>query len=278
MPELPEVETVRRGLAHDVVGREISSLSVSVPKLIKPPVTDVAEFERILLKSHVENVRRRGKYLIFELSNGYAVVAHLKMRGSFRYEAQSGKPDEPYLGVRISFTDGGELRYHDIWGWGEFRLLRNTPESLNAALPGLAGMGIEPFDDGFSAEHLREAAQRRVRTTIKACLLDQSVVAGVGNIYADESLFKARIRPDRLVGDLSTDEWRRLRDAIVGVLTEATEFGGTVSDNFFNPEGRAGAYEPLVYGRGGQPCPVCGIPLERIKITGRGTVYCPKCQ
>jgi formamidopyrimidine-DNA glycosylase len=139
-------------------------------------------------------------------------------------------------------------------------------------------MGIEPFDEGFTVEALRKAASRRARTSIKAYLLDQASVAGVGNIYADEALFKAGIRPDRVVGDLETDEWQRLRDALVAILTEATEGGGTISDNFFNTEGQPGAYVPRVYGRGGMPCVDCGTLLTRVKITGRGTVYCPKCQ
>lgn len=277
MPELPEVETIRRGLAKAVVGQRIVSVFVAMPKLLREPVSDADSFQSGLSNRTIENVRRRGKYLIFELDNGYALLTHLKMRGSFRYESHDA-PQQPYMGVRFSLGNERDLRYHDMWGWGEFRLISNSPDEVSRWSPALARMGNEPFDERFEAEALRKAALRRVRSSIKAALLDQSVVAGVGNIYSDEALFRAGIRPDRRVGELSKDDWCRLREAIVSVLTEATEGGGTESDNFFNTEGMPGTYVPAVYGRHGKPCLNCSSPLVRIKITGRGTVYCPNCQ
>jgi formamidopyrimidine-DNA glycosylase len=139
-------------------------------------------------------------------------------------------------------------------------------------------MGNEPFDERFMAEALRKAASPRAGSPVKAALLDQAVVAGVGNIYSDEALFRAGIRPGRLVADLAPADWQRLRDSIVAVLTEAIDGGGTVSDNFFNTEGQPGLYVPQVYARNGLPCVKCSAPLVRTKITGRGTVYCPNCQ
>lgn len=278
MPELPEVETVRLGLQRYVVGKTIESVEVVMEKLLKPPIIDPDEFQSLLRSKRILNTRRRGKYLIFELDSGYALVAHLKMRGSFRFIESAQNPDERHIGLRIKFTDGTELRYHDMWGWGEFRVLVDNQESIFEAIPALSDMGMEPFDAGFSAEALRKAALRRARTSIKACLLDQTVLAGVGNIYADESLHRAGIRPDRVVADLSDEEWQRLRDAIVTVLEQAVGGGGTVSDNFADSDGRPGAFVPVVYGRGGQACVTCGIPLKRIKISGRGTVFCPNCQ
>ena len=278
MPELPEVETTRRMIEKYCAGKRIERVEVVRPELLKSPTPEPTEFSGALRGVWIQNVLRRGKHLIFELDNGYAVLTHLKMRGSFRFVSDSSVAAEPYLGVEFFFDDGSSLRYHDIWRWGEFRIVHNVQSELFKHVPALAGMGKEPFDQGFTPKVLRDAALRRARTPIKACLLDQSVVAGVGNIYADEALFRARVRPDRLPPSLSDDEWMALRDAIVQVLTEATEGGGTISDNFVTPEGNPGAYHPRVYGRGGEPCDRCGTPLTRIKITGRGTVYCPNCQ
>ena len=277
MPELPEVETVRRGLAVNLVGKRIVACTVQVAKLLKPPVTDSEEFATKVTASRIENVRRRGKHLIFGLDSGYAVMAHLMMRGHFVMSAHGDIPLDPYLGLSFELDDGSHCRYHDIWGWGEFRLLRDDPIEQVRYIPALGRMGQEPLSATFNGESLHTSAGRR-QTTIKAALLDQSIVAGIGNIYADESLHRAGIRPDRQVDDLTDSEWDVLGDSIAKVLEEAVAMGGTVSDEFVRPDGRPGAYVPLVYGRGGKACNQCGTPLVRVKIVGRGTVYCPSCQ
>ncbi|MDR3707882.1 MAG: bifunctional DNA-formamidopyrimidine glycosylase/DNA-(apurinic or apyrimidinic site) lyase [Capsulimonadaceae bacterium] len=277
MPELPEVETIRRGLQELASGKMMSRIEVVSVKLIRPPVADPEKFVEGLEGRTIQNVNRRGKYLIFELDKGYALVAHMKMRGSFRVVGADA-PDEPYLGMRFGFDSGTECRYHDMWGWGEFRLISNQRVEIEKWLPGMARMGKEPFDEGFGPAVLQESAARRGGSSIKAFLLDQDVLAGVGNIYADETLFISGIHPGSRVSELGEAEWSRIAQAIVAVLTEAAALGGTRSDEFANVKGERGAYVPRVYGRSGQPCVNCGMKLERTKITGRGTVYCPNCQ
>jgi formamidopyrimidine-DNA glycosylase len=196
------------------------------------------------------------------------------MRGQLLVVAQDA-PDEKYLAAAFQTEDGRELRFHDMWTWGEMRLM--TADEL-AAHASLAEMGPEPLSLGWTPAMFREALQKRPRTAIKAALLDQAVVAGVGNIYADESLFRSGIRSLRPAGSLDDDDVSRLHREIRAVLTEATEGGGTTSDNYVDAEGAVGRYTPRVYDRGGRPCVQCGTTLERIRVTGRGTVYCPNCQ
>lgn len=189
-------------------------------------------------------------------------------------------PDDKYLalGITVSANQGvepRELRFHDIWTWGEVRLL-DDDELLSH--PSLAAMGTEPLSDSFTGETLRNSLSRRPKTAVKSALLDQEIVAGVGNIYADESLFRSGIRPGRPAGSITRDEAQRLCLQIRTVLAEAIGDGGTVSDNFFDTAGNPGRYRPRVYDRGGQPCPQCGATLERTRMGGRGTVYCPSCQ
>lgn len=282
MPELPEVETVRRGLAHRLVGRVIVDGDVPSPKILKSPVTDPQEFLAAVRGARVQNVRRRGKHLIFGLDNGYALVSHLKMRGHMRVlgkESKSGgAPDDKFLRLVFDLDDGSQFRFYDIWGWGEMRLVPDNPRAIEAAVPALASMGVEPLSEDFTVEALRKAAARHPKTTVKACLLNQDVVAGIGNIYADESLHSAGIEPSRPAGSLTDAEWKRLHHAIRTVLGEAVQGKGTVSDNFFDTSGVPGGFVPRVYDRGGQPCLTCGTTLTKKKIAGRTTVSCPSCQ
>ena len=277
MPELAEVETVRRGLEHALVGKRITRFRVLVPKLIEAPIKDIEEFEAKVIGSRVENVRRRGKHLIFGLDNGYAVMAHLMMRGHMRIVAPGGAQESAYLGIVIELDDGSQCRYHDVWGWGEFRLVRDVVDEQVRYVPALGRMGRAPLGGEFAGLCLRQGAGNR-KTTIKAAMLDQNVVAGIGNIYADESLFRAAVRPDRRVTELDEREWDRLAESVIEVLTEAVALGGAASDEFVGPDGAVGGYIPLVYGRGEQPCTICATQLVREKIAGRGTVYCPSCQ
>jgi len=196
------------------------------------------------------------------------------MRGRIVVVAAS-EDDGKYLALAVSFEDGSELRFYDIWTWGEFRLLDSQGLKSHA---GLSGMGVEPLSEEFTRDVFIASLNRRQKSAIKAVLLDQSALAGVGNIYADESLFRSGIRPARLAGSLKEDDVDRLRSAIREVLTEAIGEGGTVSDNYFDAENRPGRYEPQVYDRGGKPCPRCSEQLIRTRIAGRGTVYCAACQ
>ncbi len=274
MPELPEVETLRRGMERLLVGRRIIGVRVLVPKMIKGTITDSAQFGEKLRNTRVESVGRRGKHLIFTLDSGYYLLLHLKMRGQLLV-VPCRAPDEKYLAAALETDDGREIRFHDMWTWGELRLL--TGDELAAHSP-LVGMGPEPLSDDWTPEALKQALARRSRTSVKAALLDQTVVAGVGNIYADEALFRSGVRSLRACGSLGDDEIARLHREIRSVLTEAIGGGGTTSDNYVDAEGQVGRYTPRVYDRGGQPCVSCGATLERIKVTGRGTVFCPSCQ
>ena len=273
MPELPEVETLRRGLERRLMGRTIEKTEVFVPQMLKGTVTDLRVFEESLHNVRVESVGRRGKHLIITLDSGYYLLFHMNMRGQLRI-VEADAPVDKYLAASFSLDNGTQLRFHDIWRWGEMRV---ATQSELAEHPSLAGMGPEPLSE-WSAEHLAAGLKKRPKTAVKAALLDQSVVAGVGNIYADESLFRAKVQPLRLAGSLTPEETASLNREIIAVLTEAVAGGGTTSDNYVDTEGQIGQYVPRVYDRGGKPCVTCGTELTRIKVTGRGTVYCASCQ
>jgi formamidopyrimidine-DNA glycosylase len=207
------------------------------------------------------------------------------MRGQLLLEEAGGEPG-PYHCVTLRLSgnngvaegEGGEatdLRFYDMWTWGEMRAL--TADELAEAAPALAEMGPEPLEPDWGGEQLAAALAGR-RTAVKPTLLDQTVVAGVGNIYADESLFRAGINPRRPAKSLSAAEADRLAREIRAVLTEAVEGGGTTSDEYVDLAGAVGRYTPRVYDRGGEPCPNCGTALTRIKLGGRGTVFCGGCQ
>ena len=274
MPELPEVETLRRGLEQHLTGRILGQTQVLVPKMLKGTLCDPEVFSRSLRNVRVESVGRRGKHLIITLDSGYHLLFHMNMRGQLRI-VEADAPVEKYLAARFPLDNGLELRFHDIWRWGEMRLA--TSEEL-AAHPSLLGMGPEPLSEAWTAGQLAVGLAKRPKTAIKAALLDQSVVAGVGNIYADESLFRAGLHPLRPAGSLTPEETARLHQEIAAVLSEAVLGGGTTSDNYVNAEGQVGQYTPRVYDRGGKPCISCGGVLVKIRVTGRGTVYCTSCQ
>jgi formamidopyrimidine-DNA glycosylase len=274
LPELPEVETLRRGLERHLTGRTITSARVPVPKMLKGRITDPEAFDAALQGRRIENVGRRGKHLIFRLDAGYYLLLHLKMRGQLLVAAP-GEVEDKYLATTLELDDGRALRFYDMWTWGELRIL--TEDEL-AAHPPLRVMGQEPFSKDWTPAVLLESLSRRPRAAVKAALLDQAVVAGVGNIYADESLFRARISPLRPAGAVSAEEAARLHHEVRAVLAEATEGGGTTSDNYVDSDGRVGRYAPRVYDRAGQPCVTCRAALVRTKVIGRGTTYCPACQ
>ena len=274
MPELPEVETLRRGLEQHLTGRTLGQTQVLVPKMLKGTLCDPEVFNQSLRNVRVESVGRRGKHLIITLDSGYHLLFHMNMRGQLRI-VEADAPVEKYLAARFPLDNGMELRFHDIWRWGEMRLV--TPEEL-AAHPSLLGMGPEPLSGTWNAEHFTAGLAKRPKTAIKAALLDQSVVAGIGNIYADESLFRAGVQPLRPAGSLTPEETALLHREIIAVLSEAVSGGGTTSDNYVNAEGQIGQYAPRVYDRGGKPCVSCAQKLTRIRVTGRGTVYCASCQ
>ena len=274
MPELPEVETLRRGLEKHLVGRMIVEVRVQVAKMIKGTIREPDVFKDSLQGTKILSVGRRGKHLINTLDSGYHLLLHLNMRGQLLL-TPGDEPDAKYLAAAFVLDNGQELRFHDMWTWGEMRLVT---EIELAAHPALRGMGPEPLSEHWSVQDLRNGLAKRPKTAIKAVLLDQAVLAGVGNIYADEALHRAAIQPLRLTGSLTILEAERLHAEIRAVLTEATEGGGTTSDNYVDADGQVGRFVPQVYDRGGKPCISCGTELTRIRVTGRGTVFCTSCQ
>ena len=283
MPELPEVETVRRGLA-DVVGSfAISTVEVLRDRAVAAPAGDVDGFCTTLAGCSFASWRRRGKYLISTLlRQGEAAGAlgvHLRMTGQFQILGQGER--QPCRHTRVRFLEANgqrELRFVDIRSFGEFWLVpRNTPSE--AVISGLARLGPEPFDSSFTARYLKNKLRGRTRP-IKSALLDQALVAGAGNIYADESLFMAGIRPTIRSGSLSLDQLEQLRQALVEVMSISIGKGGTTFSDFRDLTGTNGNYGGVakVYRRGGEPCHDCGTPINRIVLSGRATHWCPQCQ
>lgn len=278
MPELPEVETLRRGLEQQVLERRITDVFVAIPKVLKGQSPQ--DFRDRVVGRSIQRVDRRGKYLLIRLaastspfSPSVFLCIHLKMRGQLLLENATAAPGK-YHCITLAMDNQRVLRFYDMWTWGEMRALL---EAELAQVRGLCRMGEEPLEADWDGARLAARLKRR-RGPVKALLLDQSLLAGVGNIYADESLFMAKIHPERNGSTLTSEETSRLAQAIRFVLQEAVSCGGTTSDNYVDADGQAGRYTPRVYERGGAPCLFCGVALQRIRLGGRGTVFCPQCQ
>lgn len=273
MPELPEVETVRRTLEQLVKGKEIERVSVTWPKIIKQP-EEVEQFKDALVGQVIDHIGRRGKFLLIYTTD-FALVSHLRMEGRYGLFTPDEQPDK-HTHVIFYFTDGTQLRYRDVRKFGTMHLFKKG-EELNE-LP-LSQLGPEPFSEEFTVKRMKEMLAKTNRS-IKTVLLDQKLVVGLGNIYVDESLFKAGIHPERAANSISQKELVTLHAEIVKTLEEAVEKGGSTVRSYVNTQGEIGMFqlELYVYGRKGEECKVCSSELERIVVGGRGTVFCPKCQ
>jgi len=274
VPELPEVESVRRWLAPFLEGRRFERVEISDERLTRPfdPVTVARELEG----ERVAAVDRRGKYLIVRFESGRALLIHLRMTGSLRlYDRGDGVPADPYGRAVVRLDDGSDVVYRDVRRFGTWLLLE--PGELDPYLD--ARVGPEPLDAAFTAKELAARLTKR-RAPVKAAILDQRTLAGVGNIYADEALWRSRIHPLREAGSLGPDEIKRLRKAIRAVLELGIERQGSTLRDYALPNGEGGGMQDefRVYGRLGEPCGRCGTPIERIVVGGRGTWYCPNCQ
>lgn len=272
MPELPEVEVVRRGLAMRVPGHPIRAVRVRAPMLRWPVPGGLDER---LSGRRVLAVERRGKYLLLQVETGWLIV-HLGMSGSLRFLAQAGPP-EKHDHFDLVF-DHGVLRYHDPRRFGAL-LWHSDLDGDPRAHPLLAGLGVEPFSPEFDGGMLFRATRGR-RVAIKQLLLAGTVVVGVGNIYASESLFRAGIRPTTPAGRIGRARCDRLAEAIRETLAEAIDRGGSSLRDFVDSEGRSGYFQLdcLVYGRAGQPCRRCGTPIRVATHQQRATYWCPSCQ
>ena len=281
MPELPEVETVRRGLAQRTSGFRIARVEVCRSRAIASPA-DPAAFSAALEHCRVGPWQRRGKYLLASLeqldgSPGGHWGVHLRMTGQFLWLEQ---PQDPCRHTRVRFWNpaGIELRFVDMRSFGEMWWVPPALEP-SSVISGLKRLGPEPFSDAFTGTYLQERLRGSTRP-IKSALLDQGLVAGVGNIYADESLFAARIRPDTPSGRLRPGQLETLRSALVQVLEASIGAGGTTFSDFRDLSGTNGNYggQAWVYRRGGQPCRVCGTAIRRDRLGGRSSHWCPSCQ
>jgi len=284
MPELPEVETIRAGLAKLLPGKAVKDVWYDWDKSFPNAPADVARF---LVGSKIEKVRRRAKVLIIELSGGWALIIHLKMTGQLVFVAKdqrfgAGHPGKELIGelpakstrVILKFKDGSQLFFNDQRKFGWMRLL---PAIEIPEIDFFKKVGPEPLDDDFTVDRFIKRLQRRENSNIKSVLLDQTVVAGIGNIYADESLWSAKIHPATLVSDIPKAKLVLLYNAVRDVLNLSIQKGGSTDKNYVDAEGKKGSYLSFanVFRREGQPCPRCGTPIEKIRVAGRGTHICP---
>lgn len=273
MPEMPEVENIRRGLAERLVGRRILQTEVLLTRLVKWP--DAEAFRALATGRTVEAVERRGKYLLLALDGGARIVVHLRMTGRLWYVPEDA-PRDPYARVVFHLEGGGFLIYADLRTLG-------TLYGLGAAelwrVAGLASLGPEPLSEAFTAAYLGEKL-RGHRGKIKSFLLDQKRIGGIGNIYADEALHLAGVHPARAGKDLTPEEIEALHAAINRVIADGIADGGTTFRDYRNGIGKEGAHQEklFVYGRKGLPCRRCGAAIEKTAIGGRGTHFCPVCQ
>jgi len=286
MPELPEVETVRRGLNRLIKGKIFKSVNSDNPKSFPNSKVDVDNF---LLGSKVITVRRRAKVLMIDLASRYTLVIHLKMTGQLVFVGDerfgAGHPNDSLISslpdksthVEFFFTDCSKLYFNDQRKFGWVKLV---PTEEVGNIPFIKKLGPEPLEDDFSSLQFIERFKKRSRTSIKAAILDQSVIAGVGNIYADESLWGAMIHPSRIVGSITESEFINLYTEVRRVMNLSIEKGGSTDKNYVDAEGNKGSYLKFAnaFRREGKSCPRCGTEIIKLRVAGRGTHICPECQ
>ena len=271
MPELPEVETIRRQLAPHLTGRTIAQVQILDPRWTRPD--SPAAIEASLRGAIVERLDRAGKYMVWELSGERYLLMHLRMTGTLLFDPAA---PPPHTRVLLDLDDGHRLVYVDPRRFGTGHLLQGAlarSEYLDARI------GIEPLTPEFTTEHLRTMGRGRA-APVKAFVLDQRRIAGVGNIYADEALFRAGIHPLRAAGRLTGADWARLHDGIEDALSAGIEAKGASIDDFRHIDGARGSFQDrfLVHRRAGLPCPRCGTTIRKIVVGGRGTYVCERCQ
>jgi formamidopyrimidine-DNA glycosylase len=273
MPELPEVETIRVKLEPRIVGRRLERVEINDPRLVRPfePTAVAAELEG----ERVGALERRGKYLIVRFESGRALVIHLRMTGSLRHAGPGSLPADPYRRAVVRLDDGSDVAYRDVRRFGTWLLLE--PDELDPYLA--VRVGREPLERGFTTRRLGERLAGR-RAPVKAALLDQRTVAGLGNIYVDEALWRARVHPLRSASTIDHEELPRLTRGIRDALKAGIARQGASLRDYSTPDGRRGRMQDefRVYGRAGEPCGRCGTPIDKIRVGGRGTWYCPGCQ
>jgi formamidopyrimidine-DNA glycosylase len=274
MPELPEVETIRSRLAPALTGRRFEHVQIFDPRLTRPEppeaVASALEGERIV------DVGRRGKYLVFAFASGRHLLVHLRMTGNVLHPAPAGPEDDPYVRAVVNLDNGSDVAYRDVRRFGTWALLE--PGELDEYFAARR-LGGEPLERSFTAKALAKALAGR-RAPVKAALLDQRAAAGIGNIYADEALWYARVHPLLPAGELGDEQVAALRRGIRRALELGIARQGATLRDYRGADGEQGRMQKefRVYGRAGEPCPRCGTPIEKIRAGGRGTWYCPACQ
>ncbi len=273
MPELPEVETVRRSLLEVLPHKKIATVEAVTPQILA--LGDVVSFA-MLSGCEITDIDRRGKYLMLNFADGQVCVIHLRMTGKLLYH-RSVSELQKHDHARFVFVDGSELVYNDIRRFGRFWLCQDGDVS---GVSGLATLGAEPLDADFSVKYWQRQIAGRKKARIKSVLLDQQVVAGLGNIYADEVLFRAKVHPERTAGSLTAEENARLVVAMRDILQEAIKNRGTTFRDYVDGNNQRGSYQEhlQVFQKAGEACPRCGAIIERIKVGGRGSCFCPECQ
>lgn len=271
MPELPEVETVRRGLEKLILGKKISSVEIRYPKMIK---TDLDQFQKEVPGQEIQSMGRRGKYLLFFLTDK-VLISHLRMEGKYFYYPDQ-VPERKHAHVFFQFEDGGTLVYEDVRKFGTMELL--APELLDAYFVSKK-LGPEPTEQDFDLE-IFIGALKKSKKPIKSHLLDQTLVAGLGNIYVDEVLWRAKVHPASPSQSLTRAEAIAIYEQTIAVLGQAVEKGGSTIRTYTNAFGEDGTMQDFhqVYDKAGQACSRCGYIIEKIQLGGRGTHFCPKCQ
>jgi len=274
MPELPEVETIRRGLEPYLKGKTISGISIYNSTILLP---EPETFESVLPGLNILALNRKGKYLIMELSDDWRLVIHLRMTGKLLWIEQASTPMPPHTHVVLNFPDQKQLRFNDVRRFGRWWLV---PKASLSEISGLASLGPEPIQADFNAQLLNQQLAKRHKAKIKPVLLDQRVVAGLGNIYVDEALFLAGIHPLRTVESLSPQEIDALVSATRQVLNDSIQRRGTSFRDYLDGLAQKGENQNYlnVFQQEGNPCPNCGALIKREKIGGRSSFFCPNCQ
>lgn len=273
MPELPEIETIKRILEPQIQGLAITKVTVKRPEVTAHPAAD--EFCRLLTGQTICHIMRRGKFLIIRLNSNDRIILHLRMTGCLLL-TPADFPEEKHTHIIFSLSNGKELRFSDTRRFGRFWLIRKDEEDTYS---GIEKLGIDPFDTDFTDEYLKTHLGKR-RKAIKECLLEQTIIAGIGNIYADEILFTAGIHPACPANNLMREEWKHLATVIPERLSYFIGKNRITPEEYLENKGKNYRNTPFlqVYGHDGEPCPICGEILCKIIIGGRSSVYCPACQ
>lgn len=273
MPELPEVETIKRTLENLVMNKRIEDITINWPKIIQAP-EDIMHFKHLLMGEQINSMSRRGKFLLFNMQD-YVLVSHLRMEGKYRV-THSSEPIDKHTHVIFHFTDGTELRYNDVRKFGTMHLY---PIGKEHETKPLNQLGPDPFESAYQLNYVEEKLLKTNRN-IKAVLLDQTVIAGLGNIYVDEVLFLSKIHPERRAKTLSKNEIMNIFTNTKEVLSKAVHQGGTTIRSYVDGQGEMGMFQQtlFVYDQVEKPCKHCGQAIIKLRVSGRGTHICPDCQ